>query len=36
MSHPTARRRGRLLVPGVIVLAIVVVFLIIILVGDLA
>jgi hypothetical protein len=34
MSHPQARRRGRLVLPGIFVLGIVVVFLIIILVGK--
>ena len=36
MSHPAGRRRGRLVVPGVILLGIVVIFLIIILVGNFA
>jgi hypothetical protein len=36
MSHPAARRRGRLLVPGVVLLGIVVVVLVIVLVGSLA
>jgi hypothetical protein len=36
MSHPAGRRRGRLLLPGVFLLAVVVVFLIIILVGHFA
>jgi hypothetical protein len=35
MSHPQARRRGRLVVAGVFVLGIVIIFLIIILVGKL-
>jgi hypothetical protein len=34
MSHPQARRRGRFVLPGIFVLGIVVVFLIIILVGN--
>jgi hypothetical protein len=36
MSHPAGRRRGRLVLPAVFVLAIVVVFLIIVLVGHFA
>ena len=34
MSHPQGRRRGRFVLPGIFVLGIVVVFLIIILVGN--